>query len=151
MPTAVAMVGHDQGLDHDQAADLLARRAHRPHQRQLTEPLPDGDGEHVVDDERAHEDRDEGERQQAVLEEAEDLADGIGRLVGQLLAGDDLGPRREHLLQRSLDLGDGMESSTTLMSMASTPSPVSNTAWAVGTSQPTTVAPVKPLDSPSPM
>ena len=55
------------------------------HQRQLTQALADRDAEHVVDDERAHEGGDEGERQQAVAEDRDDRVDVVGRLLGDLL------------------------------------------------------------------
>ena len=64
----------DERLGHDQASNLLRARSDRAHQRQLTQALADRDAEHVVDDERAHERGDEGEREQAVAEDRDELS-----------------------------------------------------------------------------
>ena len=72
---------HDEGFDDDQQSHPPAARADGPQQRQLAKALADGDGEHVVDEEGTHEHRDDGERQEADAERADERVDRVHRLV----------------------------------------------------------------------
>ena len=58
-------------LEDDRAEHLPRAGAERAQQRELARALRDGDRERVVDDERADEERDAGEDEQAGLQEAE--------------------------------------------------------------------------------
>ena len=67
----------------------------RPQQGELPGALGDDDRERVVDDERADEEGDQGERQQERVEDGDDLLERVLALLGELGAGDGLGVRRE--------------------------------------------------------
>ena len=93
-------------LGEDGPGDLTAGGADGPQQGQLPHPLADDDLEHVVDQERGHEQGDEREGEQHVVEDAHDVAEGVGRLVGELGLGRHLDVRAQHGLQVVADLLD---------------------------------------------
>ena len=66
-----------QRLDDDRPEDLAARGADGPHRGELARALRDGDRKRVEDDERADEERDAGEGEQEVPDEARELADVV--------------------------------------------------------------------------
>ena len=70
-----------------------------PQQGELAGALGDDDRERVVDDERAHEQGDQGERQQERVEDGDQLLERVLALGGELGAGDRLVAGRQ-------DLGD---------------------------------------------
>ena len=74
----------------DRAEHLAAAGADGPEHGEVLDPLGDDDREGVVDDERADEEGDVGERHQERVEEADVLGE-VGLLVGRvLLAGERL-------------------------------------------------------------
>ena len=75
----------DEGLDHDSTKDLTAGRAERAQRCELANALRNRDRERVRDHEAANEERDAGEREQEVLDEAGEV-DRL--LVALLLRGD---------------------------------------------------------------
>ena len=81
----------DEGLAEHRRRHLPAAGADGAQQRVLPLALGGGDREHVVDDEAADGEGDEGEHRQEDGHEAERLADLVLLLVGDLLAGQRLG------------------------------------------------------------
>ncbi len=65
----------EQRLTEEEQADFAARGAHGPQDADLTPPPDDGGGDRVVNEEHAHQQRDEAQRRQVELEAREHLAD----------------------------------------------------------------------------
>ena len=104
-PSTVAIDTESERLECDHPAHLAARGADGAEQREFAKTLADGDLEHVVDDECAHEGRDEREHQESGPEDADEFVDRVGGLLGRLLAGDHFGLRWENLGDGALDRG----------------------------------------------
>ena len=98
----------DERLEDHRPEYLPPGRADRPQRRELTRPLSDGDREGVEDDERAHEERDAGEREQEVAEELRELAHVVRLLLRLRRRAHDLGVLRKDRLDRrdEIVLGD---------------------------------------------
>ena len=150
MPRSVAITEMIIASHQHEPADLRPLAPTARMKRQFAEALADRDVVDVVDHERRDERGDEGEDQQAGAEDRHDLTDLVLGLVGDLLAGDDLGARGEDLRDRGFDRRRCRRPSAILMSMVSTSVLVSSQlAGRVG-SQTTVVAPTKPSELPSP-
>ncbi len=86
---------HERFEDHG-SENLASRRSDRPQRRELACALRDGDRERVEDDERAHEERDEAEREEEVPEDRCELAHLVRLLLGLGRRADDLGAGGEN-------------------------------------------------------
>ena len=80
-------------LEHHRAQHLAAGGAERAQRGQLARALGDRDRQRVGDHEAADEQRDAAEREQEVLEDVQEAAGVLGRLLGLVLTGLDLRAR----------------------------------------------------------
>ena len=85
-------------LEQHRAEHLAAGRAERAERRQLPRALGDRDRQRVRDHEAPDEQRDPAEREQEVLEDVEEAARVLGRLLRLRLTGPHLGARPEQRL-----------------------------------------------------
>ena len=95
---------HGQSLTQNRTPDLLRVGADGAQQRELAAPLPQHDGEGVVDDEDRHEQCDSTESQQDVADDVDLLGEPGGRLGEHRRVVDDL-CRRHRCGDRGLNVG----------------------------------------------